>query len=216
MQEIKDEDRIIGKICRGELFFDRDDIKNLANANLTEAEEENLIKLAQEIKETVEKNQNLRKEMKEKLEFVENSDFIVRSAISKIDNKIQELQNEYDQKRYTPSWKFVGASLIMLISTFGLGYIVSLITPAIWALIFASMGGFFGSFGIFAGLAIKSQNRLDAIKERIKDLEKSRLEIIADGVDESKTQENERKMNVVKNIYKTRKEEKQHIDILDL
>ena len=214
MQEIKDEDRIIGKICRGELSFDREDIKDLANANLTEAEEENFRKLANEINETLDRNQNIKKELEEKIRFVEKDHF-VQEALSKIDNKIQELQNKYEQKRYTPSWKLVGASLIMLISTFGLGLIVSLITPAIWALTFASLGGFFVSFGIFVGLAIKSQNKLDAIKQQIKDLEKARLEIIEDGIDETKTQENKTKMNIVKNIYKTRQQENHHEDILN-
>ena len=58
--------------------------------------------------------------------------------------------------------------------------------------------------------------KCEEIQKRIKDLEKARLEIIADGVDESKTQENEIKMNIINNIYKTRKEEKQNVDILDL
>ena len=214
MQEIKDEDRIIGKICRGELSFDRDDIRNLEDANLSIQEEESFIKLAEEIKETVERNQNLRNEMKEQIKFVEKDHF-VKETLEKIDNKIQELQNKYEQKRYTPSWKLVGESLIMLISTFGLGLIVSLITPAIWALIFASLGGFFVSFGIFAGLAVKSQNKLDAIKQQIKKLEKDRLEIIEDGIDETKIQENKAKINIVRDIYKERKEEIHTEDILN-
>ncbi len=216
MQEIKDEDRIIGKICRGELSFDREDIKDLENANLTEREEENFIKLADEIKETVERNQKLRKKMQEEINFVENGDFFVKKTLSKIDNKIQELQNEYNQKRFTPGWKLVVPSVLMLLSAFATGGLISFVTTAVWALALATCGGFLLSFGVFAGFAVKNQLECEEIQKQIKDLEKARLEIISDGVDETKTQENEIKMNVVKNIYKTREQEKQHIDILDL
>lgn len=216
MQEIRDEDRIIGRICRGELSIVDRDIKNLAKANLTEVEEENFRKIAQEINETIDRNQTLRQEMKEKIDFVENSDYIVKSALSKIDNKIKDLQYEYAKKRFISSWKLMGASIIMLLSAFIPGLLVSMFTQAFWALVFASVGGFLASFGVFAGRGVKSQNQCEEIQKQIKDLEKARLEIISDGVDETKTQENEIKMNIVKNIYRTREQEKQHQDILDL
>ena len=216
MQEIKDEDRIIGKICRGELSFDRGDIKDLENGNLSMQEEENFRKLTQEINETLERNKNLRQDMKEKLAFVENSDYIVRSALSKIDNKIQDLKYQYHKKRDISSWKLMGSSILMLLSAFIAGGLVSMVTTAIWALGLATCGGFLASFGVFAGFAIKNQMKCEKIQKQIKDLEKARLEIISDGVDETNTQENEIKMNIIKNIYKAREEEKQHVDILDL
>ena len=216
MQEIKDEDRIIGRIYRGEWSFDSEDIRDLENGNLSMQEEESFIKLAEEINETIKRNQNLRKEMKEKLDVVENSDYIVRSALSKIENKIQDLKYQYNKKRYISSWKLMGSAMLMLLSSFIAGGLVSMLTSAIWALALATCGGFLLSFGVFAGFAVKNQKKCEEIQKQIKDLEKARLDIISDGVDETKTQENEIKMNIVKNIYKTREQEKQHVDILDL
>lgn len=216
MQEIKDEDRIIGKICRGELSIVDRDIKNLANANLTEAEEENFRKLAQEINETIDRNQALRQEMKEQLEVVENNDFFVRKTLSKIDNQINDLRYQYNKKKFTPAWKLVLGTLLTIFLGFVPPFIVSIFTASIWALGIATFVGFFTGVGIDIGLAVKSVDKCEAIQKQIKELEKARLEIISDGVDDTKTQENETKMNIVKNIYKTREQEKQHVDILDL
>ncbi len=216
MKEIKDEDRIIGKICRGEISITDRDIKNFEIADLTEEKEENFRKLAQEINETLDRNQQLRKEMKEQIEFVEKSDYIVKSALLKIDNKIRELENKYNEKRYTPAWKLVLGTLLTLILGMGLPLFASIFSSSLWVLGTLTFVGFFTGVGIDIGLAVKSQNKCEEIQKQIKDLEKARLEIISDGVDVTKTQENEIKMNIIKHIYKVREREDHHEDILDL
>ncbi len=216
MLEIRDEDRIIGRICRGELSIVDRDIINLASGNLTEKQEENFRKLAQEINETIDRNQTLRQEMKEKIDFVENSDYIVKSALSKIDNKIDDLKIEYHAKKYPALWKI----LIGAISPFVLGivptWILSLFTSSVYVLLPVFFVTLMMGCGILGKLVISNVNKCDKIEKQIKDLEKARLEIVSDGVDVTKTQENEIKMNIVKNIYKTRELEKQYQDILDL
>lgn len=123
---------------------------------------------------------------------------------------------EYNEKRFTPSWKIILGTLLTLILGMGLPLIASIFSSSLWVLGTATFVGFFIGVGIDLSLIVKSQNKLEDIKKQIKDLEKARLDIISDGVDDAKTQENEIKMNIVKNIYKTREQEKQHVDILDL
>ena len=207
MLEIKDEDRIIGKICRGEISITDRDIKNLATANLDEAHEENFRKLAQEINETLERNQNLRKEMKEQIEFVEK-DYFVKDTLSKVDAKINELKSEYNKKRNIPLSKIMLGTMLTLILGMGLPMLASIFSSSLWVLGTATFVGFFTGVGIDLGLIVKSQNKLDEIQKQIKSYENDRLNVITDGeIDLSKTEEAEVKSNIVKFIYKEREKE---------
>lgn len=217
MLEIKDEDRIIGKICRGELSIVDRDIKNLATANLTEAEEENFRKLAQEINETIDRNQNIRKEMKEKVVVAEQKH---GEDLEIIDEQIELLTIQRDKFKYGSAGGMMLGVLACLAGGVIPGFIVGAFTNILWVVITAALLGTFTAMGIGAYRIYKSSLKAGKLDEQIKELRKQKLCLIEqcyeNGVDLSKTEEDEVKSNIVKNIYKTREEEKQHVDILDL
>jgi len=216
MLEIRDEDRIIGRISRGEISITNRDIKNLANANLTEAEEGNFVKLADEIKETVERNQKLRNEMKEKIDFVEK-DYFVKDTLGRLQAKLDKLRAERNKYRYTSSFALIIGTIAPFIGGLIPTLLVSLLTSSAWLLMTTLLLGFFSGVGIDIYLVGKNRRKLEKIDETIKKLEQDRLDVLTDGeMDLSKTEEAEVKSNIVKNIYKTREQEKEHQDILDL
>ena len=216
MLEIKDEDRIIGKICRGEISITDRDIKNLATANLDEAHEENFRKLAQEINETLERNQNLRKEMKEQIEFVEKDNF-VKNTLERCQEKIDKLRTERNKYRYTSGFALMVGTIAPFIGGFIPTLLVSLFTGNIWWLMTTLLLGLSTGVGIDIYLVGKNHKKLERIDGAIKKLEQDRLNAITDGeIDLSKTKEVEVKSNIVNYIYKERNSTTHHEDDLNV
>ncbi|MBQ9795499.1 MAG: hypothetical protein IJW36_00870 [Clostridia bacterium] len=202
MQEIKDEDRIIGKICRGELSITNRDIKNLATADLGKRQEERFEQLADEIKATLERNRKIRKEIQEKLQLAEQNEKI-KQQLEETDREIRELKYEYSKKRYTSAWKMMIGAIIPFCLGLVPALIISLFTSSLWALGSAVFIGFFTGVGIDVKLAVNSQNKSEKLENEIKKLEQDRLALIeASEYDASKKQENEVKSNIVNRIYK--------------
>ena len=216
MLEIKDEDRIIGKICRGKISITDRDIKNLATANLDEAHEENFRKLAQEINETLERNQNLRKEMKEQIEFVEKDNF-VKNTLERCQEKIDKLRTERNKYRYTSGFALMVGTIAPFIGGFIPTLLVSLFTGNIWWLMTTLLLGLSTGVGIDIYLVGKNHKKLERIDGAIKKLEQDRLNAITDGeIDLSKTKEVEVKSNIVNYIYKERNSTTHHEDDLNV
>ena len=205
MKEIKDEDRIIGRICRGELSITNDDIKNLETANLTEQQEEYFKKLAREINETIDRNQTVRKEMKEKVAVAEKQ---YGDYLEIIDEEIEYLSIKRDKLRYGSGWSMMLGILIFLASCFIPGIIAGIFTEALWVLITSSMLGSFTSLGFMLYRIYKNSLKSDEFDKKIKQLETKKLCVIEQGnevvIDLSKRQEDERKSNIVKHIYKSK------------
>ena len=205
MQEINNENSIIARILRGELELNNRDIKNLATADLPEHAEERFKKLAEEIAETVDKNRILRKEMKEKLETAEQENQVVKAELANMQEQIDYLKNEKNKLKYSNTFPLIIGMLTAIAGSVFPTLLVSLFTNSIWWLFTTMVLGFAAGIGADIYLAGKYSNKLKSINSEIKNLENERLELIEEKeFDVSKTQENERKNNIVRNIYKDR------------
>lgn len=98
MQAIKDEDRIISRILRGELSFSDSDISNLENADLSEEREEQLSQLAIEIQEKIKQNKQLRKEVEEKAQSAEIETYTKLDLIC-IEEDLRDLRQDLEVHR---------------------------------------------------------------------------------------------------------------------
>ncbi len=204
MLEIRDEDRIIGRICRGELRFLAQDIEDLVEGKLNEDEEQDLKNVVEVVNKTIERNQKIRNEMKEKVATVEKSDFFVKKTLSKIDNQIEELEIKRNKYKHGTRLSQSIGLLTWMASIFVPGLVVGCFTTDIWAVLGAALIGSIVGSGVALTNVVKSQDKAEKLDKRIKELELAKLEIIEDGVDVTKTQENEIKINIVKNIYDAR------------
>ena len=205
MQEINNENSIIARILRGELELNNRDVKNLATADLSEYAEERFKKLAEEITETVNKNRSLRKEMKEKLETAEQENHLVKAELANMQEQIDDLRNEKNKVKYSNTFPLIMGMLTLIAGSVFPTLIVSLFTSSIWWLFTTMVLGFAAGIGTDIYLAGKYSKKLKIINSEIKRLENERLELIEEKeFDISKTQENERKNNIVRNIYKDR------------
>jgi len=143
--------------------------------------------------------------MKQKLEFVENNDMFVKKTLSKMDNKINDLKNEKNKLKYSNSFPLILGILTTIVGSVFPTLLVSLFTNSIWWLFTTMVLGFAAGIGVDIYLAGKYSNKLKNINSEIKKLENERLEFIEEKeFDISKTQENERKNNIIRNIYKDR------------
>jgi len=215
MLEIKDEDRIIGRISRGELRFLSQDVEDLLDGRLDENGEQDLKNIVEVVGKTIERNQKIRNDMKEKVDSVEKDHF-VKKTLSKIDNQIEELEIKRDKYKHGTRLSITLGTLAWIASIIIPGLVVGCFTTNTWAVIGACVAGTIVGSGVALSRIVKSQDKADKLAKRIKELELDKLQIIEDGIDLSKEQENEIKMNIVKNVYKTREIEKQHVDFLDL
>lgn len=210
MQEVNDEDRIIRRICSGELSITNRDIKNLKTANLSPEKEENFRKLAQEINETLDRNQQIRQEMREQIEFVEKDNF-VKNTLERCQEKIDKLRTERNKYRYTSGFALMVGTIAPFIGGLIPTLLVSLFTGNIWWLMTTLLLGFSTGVGIDIYLVGKNHKKLERIDGAIKKLEQDRLNAITDGeIDLSKTEEVEVKSNIVKYIYKERNSTTHH------
>lgn len=216
MLEIRDEDRIIGRISRGELRFLSQDIEDLVEGKLDEDEEQDLKNIVEVVNKTIERNQKLRNEMKEKVAAVEKCDFFVKKTLSKLDNQIEELKIKRDKYKHGTRLSITLGTLAWMASILVPGLVVGCFTTSTWLIIGAAVIGSVVGSAVALSRIVKSHDKADKLEKRIKELELAKLEIIEDGVDVTKTQENEIKMNIVKNIYDAREIENFHEDILDL
>lgn len=217
MQEIKDEDRIIGKICRGLCSITDKDIENLANANLTEKQEENFRQLAKEINETIDRNQSLRQEMKQKVVVAEQKH---GEDLEIIDEKIELLESRRDKLKYGDPLSMMLWALIFVASGLIPGFIVGMFTDVLWIMATAVILGAFTGLGVALHRIYKNSLKADKIGKQIQELKNEKLAIIeqchGNEADLSKAEENEVKNNIVKNIYKTRKIETEYEDELQV
>lgn len=202
MQEINEEDRIIGKIYRGELSIVDRDIKNLATANLSVAEEENFRQLAQEINETIDRNRQIRKEMEERVAAAEQKH---KAYLENIDEKIVLLKEKRDKLKYGNAFSSIAMTMCFLAAGFIPGIIASAFTQELWVILTAAMLGAFTGFGVVIARIYKNSLKADKFEKQIRSLEQERLEVLeGKELDASRTQEYEVKHNIVKHIYKSK------------
>ena len=199
MQEIKDEDRIIAKILRGELSFSSSDIVDLEKADLTEEREEQLSKLAKEITETVEKNKELRKEVADKAKVVE-SNSLIKFDLWCIEDELSSLRKDLKNKKSRFKILASGAVAIFIL-TFGLIEIVSLFTNSLIWLLLTSLGVVHLGMIPTVVLAEKSEKDREKIRDKIAKLEQERLKDLDYKPENMPESDIEKTKNIAKHIY---------------
>ncbi len=204
MKEIKDEERIIGRILRGELSFSDHDFINLDKADLSVEREEQLGKLAQEITEVISQNKELRKEVEEKVETAE-SDTFTKLDLVVIEEELRCLKDDLKRLTYHERGKklLIGAGVTVAIGL-SIPLIVSLFTNSLPILLFACIASY--CLGIIPTMASikKSDNKLKQIKERIVKLEQERLKLLDFKSENMIERDVERTKNLTKHIYNTK------------
>ena len=200
MQEIKDEDRIIAKILRGELRIDNLDIEYLVKADLTIEQEEIFDKLADEIKETINKNKTERNEIEEKINKAEQDRFtklelmLTESEIRDKKEQIKSLDN--NMIKYIVG-ELALTLILMLVSSFALSGLI------FWNMFTTICVALIGALSIFSSVKFTTK-KIAKIKLKINKLENERLELIEDQklISIKNYAEVVRKKNFVNRIYK--------------
>ena len=200
MQEIKDEDRIIAKILRGELRIDNLDIEYWVKADLTIEQEEIFDKLADEIKETINKNKTERNEIEEKINKAEQDRFtklelmLTESEIRDKKEQIKSLDN--NMIKYIVG-ELALTLILMLVSSFALSGLI------FWNMFTTICVALIGALSIFSSVKFTTK-KIAKIKLKINKLENERLELIEDQklISIKNYAEVVRKKNFVNRIYK--------------
>jgi ABC-type multidrug transport system fused ATPase/permease subunit len=200
MQEIKDEDRIIAKILRGELRIDNLDIEYLVKADSTIEQEEIFDKLADEIKETINKNKTERNEIEEKINKAEQDRFtklelmLTESEIRDKKEQIKSLDN--NMIKYIVG-ELALTLILMLVSSFVLSGLI------FWNMFTTICVALIGALSIFSSVKFTTK-KIAKIKLKINKLENERLELIEDQklISIKNYAEVVRKKNFVNRIYK--------------
>ena len=213
MKEIKDEERIIARILNVELSFSDRDIVNLENAVLTQENEEQLVKLAGEITEVVEKNKELRKDVEEKIVKAEKDPYDKLNLLV-IESELRDLKEDLKRHTYYESGKklLIGAAV-----TIALGLISPLIltffTSSLAILLSAGLSSYFvGMISTMASIK-KSDKEGKLIKEQIAKLEKERLDILGYQSENMFESDVVKTNNIAKNIYSVKDLDKEIEDI---
>ena len=196
----KDEERIIERILSGELSFSSKDIVDLETGKSTEEKEGLIIKLADEMKKAVEANNEIRKEVQEKIVNVEK-DTYNKIELSMIEEDIRDFN-----KSLNDSEKSYNKNVIRgIISTFAFGIalplVASLFTSSTLILLTILLTG--AGLGIVPCVLIERKllKNKKNLQEEIKKLEQERFELLGYKKNEMFESTVERTKNITKQIY---------------
>ena len=204
MEGFGEEERIIARILKGEISFSDREIKNLASADLSEKEEEQLFQLATEIQEKIKQNKELRKDVEEKAN-VEEKDLYKKLDLFGIDDEIKAIKTELNETEIG-LFKNVTKGVIATIS-FGIlmPIIVSIFTSSLVPLLITLVSGI--TLGIVPCVLIEKKilSNRKALKEKILKLETERLNSLGYKSENMFESDIERTKNAAKHVYNSRK-----------
>ena len=203
MKFSKDEERIISRILSGELTFSSRDIVNLETGNVSEKQENQLNKLANEIQQVVKNNKELRNEIEEKIEQVEK-DPLDKIDLMTIEEDIRtntaELNNfksDYDKNLIRG---VLSTFILMIVPTVILSFFISTLLPLLLIMI-AGMGLGIVPCVITERKLLKNKKKL---QEEIKNLEQARFELLGYKKNSMFESSIEKTKNITKHIYATK------------
>jgi len=202
MKEIKEEDRIIAKILRGELAVDKIDFENLSSANLTKKQEQVFVNLADEIKELAKQNEEERDKIEERIDKAEKHRY-TKIELSVIESEIRDKKEQIKSLNSNILKLIIGmlsaTVILMLASSFVLAGSILGGVIAMFSV------GVLGTASMLLAAKLKTK-KIKAIKQKIAEHESDRLEIIE--AENLKTIESNaevvRKKNLINRIYEAK------------
>ena len=212
MKSSKNEDRIIARILRGELSIDNKDIEHLANADLTEEQEQIFNNLADEIKETVKENRAKRKEVQAKIEQVE-TDPLDKIDLLRIEDDIRDANIKLKNAKDKPLSLLCGGLGATVV--FGLAFplIASAFTSSLFWLVSTFLVGF--NLGVIPATLLigKSYKDQEKLKQQIKKLEQERFELLESKNSNMPERDVEKTKNITKHIYASKNLDEEYKEV---